>query len=175
MWTNTTWRINMTMAKNFPKRSTAWNQSGDNGAYGGQFRPAKARYNGISTKQISIATSYEEEWYEDAGDEYDAVGYGNPTAGIYDLGAKGWKTFGSVGQGSLERAVRMEGAYSCLSRWMLVTIYANEYMGEKTVTLEAGSFAFADTETTTTTATTGAAFGGGAAIATFALIVSTLS
>lgn len=174
MWTNNTWRINMTMAKDFPKRSTAWNQSGDNGAYGGQFRPGKARYNGIETEKISIATDYEEQWYEDAGDAYDAVGYGNPTAGIYSLSNRGWKTFGSVGQGSIEKAVRMEGAYSCLNRWMLVTIYANEYMGDKTIFLEAGSFSFADSESQSSTTGGGTYIQVATLSAAFALIVSTL-
>jgi hypothetical protein len=71
------------------------------------------------------------------------MGYGVATQGDYDMYGKGWKTFGSVGQGTVLQAVKEDGSNDCENRQIYVTVYAvYDFKDEDYVTLKFGSWQF---------------------------------
>lgn len=71
------------------------------------------------------------------------MGYGVPTRGIYCLGHKGYKTFGSVGQGPIPRGVKDVLLDECQDRGMLVTITSiGDHKKNQSLKFEFGSWTF---------------------------------
>lgn len=76
-------------------------------------------------------------------DTYTDGGYGKPSSGTYDPAAKGYKTFGTLGQGDKAEGAKDRTKDKCVSREQYVTITAKkDTTSSDTVLLEVGSFAF---------------------------------
>jgi len=69
-------------------------------------------------------------------------GYGQATKGTYDVTKKGWKTFGSVGQGPTLQGVKEEGKGDCENRKIFLTIQALDDMKDTFALLEMASWGF---------------------------------
>ena len=67
-------------------------------------------------------------------------GYGNPTSGEYAVANKGWKTFGTLGQGPKQEGVKEIGSNICAPRKMIVTVYAKNDWGSKNAQFTFGSY-----------------------------------
>ena len=78
-------------------------------------------------------------------DETEAVtGYGKPTKGSYNPDDKGFKTFGSEGQGETKEGVKDGKSQVAANRYVLVTVTAKEDQGSDTILLEVGNYEFVE-------------------------------
>lgn len=76
-------------------------------------------------------------------DTYTEGGYGKPSSGTYDPAEKGYKTFGTLGQGNKAEGAKDRTKGNCVAREQYVTITAKkDTSASDTVLLEVGSFAF---------------------------------
>lgn len=76
-------------------------------------------------------------------EETDAVeGYGQPTKGTYSTGDKGYKTFGTTGQGENKEGVKENDAAEEKERTVIISVTANEDQGSETILLETGNYEF---------------------------------
>lgn len=57
-------------------------------------------------------------------DAEDVAGYGSPTSGFYDANKKGYKSFGTIGQGDEKRGVFIGNDTKCAPRKIVVTVTA---------------------------------------------------
>ena len=76
-------------------------------------------------------------------EETDAVeGYGQPTKGTYSTGDKGYKTFGTTGQGENKEGAKENDAGEEKERTVIISVTANQDQGEETILLETGNYEF---------------------------------
>jgi len=76
-------------------------------------------------------------------EETDAVeGYGQPTKGTYSTGDKGYKTFGTTGQGENKEGAKEDDADEEKERTVIISVTANEDQGDETILLETGNYEF---------------------------------
>lgn len=117
------------------------------------FRPnknsAKASSRGMFSKEDSTNTTYEgekERPEEGTGfNETEAiVGYGKPTKGSYNSDEKGYKTFGTEGQGENKEGCKDKDSSESSERGMYVTVTAVADQGSDTILLEVGNYDFLD-------------------------------
>jgi len=79
----------------------------------------------------------------DSDKETEAVsGYGKPTSGDYSASTKGFKTYGTLGQGNDAQGLKADGSTLCKDRDMVVTVTAKADQGSETMLLEVGSYSF---------------------------------
>lgn len=70
------------------------------------------------------------------------MGYGVPTKGSYNSTEKGYKTFGSEGQGNNTEGCKNTNSSSTAERGMYVTVTAVADQGTDTILLEVGNYEF---------------------------------
>jgi len=88
-----------------------------------------------------ILSSYDETLrYSENTKAYE--GYGLPSKGIYNTKMKGFKTFGSVGQGPIPRGVKEYDAKVCQPRNIVLTVYATKDWDNKIFDVEFGAWTF---------------------------------
>ena len=76
-------------------------------------------------------------------EETDAVeGYGQPTKGTYSTGDKGYKTFGTTGQGENKEGAKEDDASEEKDRTVIISVTANFDQGDETILLETGNYEF---------------------------------
>ena len=76
-------------------------------------------------------------------DELTSGGYGAPTTGKYDASIKGYKTFGTEGQGSETLGAKDKNTSECKERYQMITVTATkDTTASDTVLLEVGTFGF---------------------------------
>ena len=76
-------------------------------------------------------------------EETDAVeGYGQPTKGTYSTGDKGYKTFGTTGQGENKEGAKEADASERKDRTVIISVTANVDQGDETILLETGNYEF---------------------------------
>jgi len=71
-------------------------------------------------------------------------GYGKPTKGSYNSTDKGYKTFGTEGQGNNTEGVMDKDSSKTSERGMYVTVTAVADQGSDTILLETGNYDFLD-------------------------------
>ena len=69
-------------------------------------------------------------------------GYGVPTKGLYEVEEKGYKTFGSTGQGENTEGVKDISDSVVSDRAMFVTIRAKAELGADSIQLRTGNYEF---------------------------------
>lgn len=110
-------------------------------------RPPRLLANGLSTPQVNLGIGYSATQFSDFGPQADygvaVSGYGMPTTGTYSLLNLGqYHTFGTLGQGSKNAGLKEIGSEDCMTREMIVTLYAKDDMGSAKASFEVGSYAF---------------------------------
>jgi len=143
----------VTMSGTRPRPTTKFAQQGLQSS--GQKRPPRKDSEGnlITSKKLGEADSDRKPppMFKDPStlkDTYSDGGYGQPSAGKYDPSVKGYKTFGTIGQGPDKKGLKDRMAKACKARTQYVTVSAKQDMvasgsaGSETVLLEVGSYAF---------------------------------
>lgn len=116
----------------------------------GQKRPPRKDSSGNEIKSKDLGAKDDDRkpppMFQEASkdkDSYTAGGYGEPSSGTYDPTVKGYKTFGTTGQGTKAEGAKDRTKGECVEREQFVTITAKETTtASDTVLLEVGAYSF---------------------------------
>jgi hypothetical protein len=123
--TNVHHRGKMAPGKGLPPRDQSFENTGNNGRFNGQEFPKRKTKDGKWTDQGKIhGHGHDQEEDIDMADTTAVVGYGEPTAGDYDLEVGGYKTFGTLGQGHDNKGLKNHNKHKCANREMFVSVVA---------------------------------------------------
>lgn len=131
-----------------PKPTTSFTDQGKQGK--GQKRPPRKDAQGNEIKSKDLGKPDDDRKPPPMGtdasknkDTYSKGGFGKPSSGTYDPSVKGYKTFGTLGQGDKAEGAKDPTKDKCASRDQYVTVTAKQDLGDTdTVLLEVGSYAF---------------------------------
>jgi hypothetical protein len=106
-------------------------------------RTVKAFARGKKDDETEVTESRERPEEGTSFNETDAVkGYGKPTKGSYNSTEKGYKTFGTEGQGNNTEGCKDKDSSTRSARGMYVTVTAVADQGSDTILLEVGNYDF---------------------------------
>jgi len=109
------------------------------------FRPFSKDLKSATTDSSTDEKKKEKPAAGESEEETDAVkGYGKPTKGSYNSTEKGYKTFGTEGQGNNTEGVKEKNSTKGACRQTTISVTAVADQGSDTVFLEVGTYEFLD-------------------------------
>jgi hypothetical protein len=108
-----------------PARNQSFADAGQQGLYSKQMQPRRAYSNGLYSDPVPLGNrGVSDSWSANVDNGMAYLGYGVCTMGEYTTANGDWKTFGSVGQGSILQSVKQINSNDCEPRSTFITLYA---------------------------------------------------